>query len=149
MKAVTFELHIDGRKGTTMDDVRINLTNFLQTTTSEEPFIATITCTLSSSPRKGSPKVEYQSMLTLRHLQPNAFIILSHLLQAKPGRFRRPCPNIYVNGLGLPVAMGYRSKQEMLKFDNAMYDMSAPKMTEQKGKHYARWLRHLVPMEDD
>jgi hypothetical protein len=145
IKAVTFEFQFNGRRRTTMEDLRINVTNFLQTTTGEEPFTATIKCTLSS-PRKAGRTAHHENTFTLRHVQLNAFIILSHLLKANPAKVKHSCPNIYINCLGLAIAIVHSYIRETSGYAGAVCDMSTTENAEDKGKHHARWLKHLVPV---
>lgn len=101
MKAVQFEFQVDLCERTWLESLRISIIDLLQTTTWNEPFTATIKYMLTCL-RKDGRTAHYESTFTLRHVQLNAFIILSHVLEAQPGRLRWKCSNVCINGLASP-----------------------------------------------
>ena len=147
MEPVHLEFQFVLRKRTSLESLRISIIDLLQTTTWDEPFTATIKCVLTCL-RKGGRSAHYESTFTLRHVQLNAFIILSHVLEAQPGRLRATCPNVYINGFGTAVEITYPNKPRGPKFHRAIHDMSNPSKVEERGKYYARWLKRLVPVDE-
>jgi len=145
MKAVQFEFRFDLCERTSLESLRISIIDLLKTTTWDEPFTATIKCVLTCL-GKDDRTAHYESAFTLRHVQLNTFVILSHVLQAQPGRLRWTCSNVYINGFGIAVEITYPNKPRGPRFHHATHDMSNPTKAEERGKHYARWLKHLVPV---
>ena len=48
--------------------------------------------------------------------------------------------------LGIAAEITYPNKPQGPRFHNATHDMSNPTKVEERGKYYARWLKHLVPV---
>jgi hypothetical protein len=82
------------------EDVRISVVAFIIATMQVKDSVV-ITCRIV--PRESDTTLSSPTPFTLRELRMNVFIILSHVLDAKPWRTNQVCPAVYVNGLGTAV----------------------------------------------
>jgi hypothetical protein len=125
-----------------LDAIRINIVDFL-CATAQAPGSTMVRCQIATADASQSE----QASLTLKNLRLNVFIILSHVLEAKPWRTHQQCPAVYVNGHGYAVETVNPGRKRYQRLLETAELIAQQKKGLEEAEKYVRKFGHLIPSQ--